>query len=60
MAELVKEAREINADLCIRAVLNAADAQGKDNADAGEALKEVEGIILLPVISAEVPGYNLH
>jgi len=50
MAELVKEAREINPDLRAFAVLNAADAQGKDNTDAGEALQEVEGIILLPVI----------
>src|SRR5919202_896043 len=50
MAELVQEAREINPDLRTLAILNAADAQGKDNADAGEALKEVEGIILLPVI----------
>ena len=31
-------------------VLNAADAQGKDNADAGEAVRESEGITLLPVI----------
>ena len=50
MAELVKEACAINADLRTLAVLNAADAQGKDNADAGEALKDVEGITLLPVI----------
>lgn len=50
MAALVKEAREINPDLRALAVLNAADAQGKDNADAGVALKDVEGITLLPVI----------
>jgi chromosome partitioning protein len=50
MAELVRETREINTDLRALAVLNAADAQGKDNADAGAALKEVEGITLLPVI----------
>jgi chromosome partitioning protein len=50
MAELVREAREINADLRALAVLNAADAQGKANADAGAALKDVEGITLLPVI----------
>jgi chromosome partitioning protein len=35
MAELVKEAHEINSELRAIAVLNAADAQGKDNADAG-------------------------
>ena len=50
MAELVREAREINTDLTALAVLNAADAQGKDNADAGEALKDIEGIALLPLI----------
>jgi chromosome partitioning protein len=50
MADLVKEAREINADLRALAVLNAADAQGKDNAEAGDALQEVDGIILVPVI----------
>src|SRR5215475_2709967 len=50
MAELVKEACEINTDLRALAILNAADAQGRDNADAGEALKEVEGITLLPVV----------
>jgi chromosome partitioning protein len=50
MAELVKEAREINPDLRALAVLNAADAQGRDNADAGTALKGIEGITLLPVI----------
>src|ERR687896_537029 len=50
MAELVKEAREINDDLRALAVLNAADAQGRDNADAAEAIKEVEGITLLPVM----------
>jgi chromosome partitioning protein len=50
MAELVKEAREINADLRALAVLNAADAQGRDNADAAKAIQEVEGITLLPVM----------
>jgi hypothetical protein len=32
----------------ILVVLNAADAQGRDNAGAGEAVKEVEGFNLLP------------
>lgn len=49
MADLVKEAREINADLRALAVLNAA-AQGKDNANAGDALQEVDGITLVLVI----------
>lgn len=47
MAALVQEAREINAALSAVAVLNAADAQGKDNEDAAEALKDIEGIKLL-------------
>jgi chromosome partitioning protein len=50
MAELVQEAREINDDLRALAVLNAADAQGRDNADAAKAIQEVEGITLLPVM----------
>jgi chromosome partitioning protein len=50
MADLVKEAREINTDLRALVVLNAADAQGQDNADAGDALQEVDGITLVSVI----------
>ncbi len=41
---LVKEAREINPDLRAIAFLNAADAQGRDNAEAQEAMAEVDGI----------------
>jgi chromosome partitioning protein len=44
MAELVREAREINDRLRAVAVLNAADPVGKDNDDALVALGEVEGI----------------
>lgn len=47
MAELITEAREINPDLQALVTLNAADAQGKDNIDAGEALQDIEGIVLL-------------
>jgi chromosome partitioning protein len=49
-ADLVKEAREIND--CLRAivVLNEADAQGKDNDAATEALREVEGLELAPMM----------
>jgi chromosome partitioning protein len=47
-AELIKEAREINADLRAISVINAADAQGKDNEAAAEALREIEGIELAP------------
>ena len=49
MSELVKEAREINENLRALVVLNAADAQGRDNEDAAAALKEVQGIELLPL-----------
>jgi chromosome partitioning protein len=44
MAALVKEAREINPGLRAVAFLNAADAQGRDNAEAREAMAEIAGI----------------
>lgn len=50
IAELVKEAREINEGLKALMVLNAADAQGRDNEEAAQALQEAEGLELLPVI----------
>jgi chromosome partitioning protein len=50
MAALVKEAREINPDLRAVSILNAADSQGRDNAEAAEALKDVSGIAGLPVM----------
>ena len=49
VAELVKDAREINPDLRAVAVLNAADPQGRDNDDAVEALQEITGIEILPL-----------
>lgn len=49
MAELVTEAREVNEQLQAFTVLNAADAQGRDNDDAADALREIKGLILLPV-----------
>lgn len=48
-AVLVKEAREVNENLRAITVLNEADAQGKDNQAATEALREVEGLELAPV-----------
>jgi chromosome partitioning protein len=50
MAALVKEAREINPDLRAVSILNAADSQGRDNAEAAEALMDVSGIAGLPVM----------
>ena len=49
-ADLIKEAREVNDQLRAFAVLNEADAQGKDNAAAIEALAEIEGIEIAPVL----------
>ena len=50
VAELVQEAREINDQLRALAVLNAADAQGRDNEEAAQVLREVHGIALLPIM----------
>jgi chromosome partitioning protein len=49
-AVLVKEAREINDGLRAIAVLNEADAQGKDNEAALEALADVEGVETAPLL----------
>jgi chromosome partitioning protein len=49
VAELVKDAREINPDLRAVAVLNAADPQGRDNDDSVEALQEIAGLEILPL-----------
>lgn len=50
MAELVAEAREINPTLRALVVLNAADAQGRDNEEAAAAVKEVKGLELLDMV----------
>lgn len=44
VAVLVAEAREINPELRALAFLNAADAQGRDNLEALEALADIKGI----------------
>ena len=49
-ADLVNEAREINDRLRAVIVLNEADAQGKDNDAAAEALRDVPGLELAPVM----------
>ncbi len=46
---LIKEAREINSELRVFALLNAADAQGSDNMDSAEALGDIDDIELLEV-----------
>lgn len=47
ISALVKEARELNPDLRALAFLNGADPQGRDNAEALEAIGEVEGLEVL-------------
>jgi len=49
-AELIREARTINERLWAVAVLNEADSQGSDNDAAIDALKEIEGIDLAPML----------
>ena len=48
MAELVKEVREIN-PIRVIAILNAADAQGRDNEEAFNAIADISGIEMLPI-----------
>lgn len=50
VAVLVAEAREINPELRAMAFLNAADSQGRDNAEAREALADIAGIETLDVM----------
>jgi chromosome partitioning protein len=50
MAELVAEARALNDHLRALVILNAADAQGRDNEDAAAALKEMEGLTFLTMV----------
>jgi chromosome partitioning protein len=49
-ADLIKEAREINENLRAIVVINEADAQGKDNNATMEALKDVPGVELAPML----------
>jgi chromosome partitioning protein len=49
VGELVKEAREINEHLQALIVINAADAQGRDNEDAAGILRDVDGLEMLPI-----------
>lgn len=49
IADLIKEARELNTSLRALAVLNIADSAGSDNKDAAELLKEIGGLEVLPL-----------
>lgn len=49
-ADLVAEAREINEDLRAIAVLNEADPQGKDNQAAIDALNDIPGLEVAPIM----------
>jgi chromosome partitioning protein len=50
IADLVEEARQVNEKLRAYALLNAADAKGKDNDDALAVLREVSGMETLPCV----------
>jgi chromosome partitioning protein len=50
LTALISEARAINESLRAVAVLNAADAQGKDNQEAADALRSLDGIEVLPSV----------
>ncbi len=49
MEELIAEAKELNDQLRVVGVLNAADAQGQDNEAAIEALQGTEGMEMLTI-----------
>ena len=49
-ADLVREAREVNPDLRAIVVLNEADAQGRDNQEAVDSLREIEGLEIAPLL----------
>jgi chromosome partitioning protein len=49
IAALISEARTVNEPLRAYAVLNVADAQGRDNDDAVTALAAIDGMVMLPV-----------
>ena len=46
--DLIQEAKEINRDLSVLALLNAADAQGRDNAQAAMIIREKTGFEYFP------------
>jgi chromosome partitioning protein len=48
VAELVGEARELNPDLRVFIVINAADPQGSDNQETATALQDAPGMVVLP------------
>src|SRR5262245_27185132 len=49
MMALVTEARAVNPEVRALTVLNAADAQGRDNQDAIAALRDIAGLVILPL-----------
>jgi chromosome partitioning protein len=57
VAALVKEAREINPNLRAIVFLNAADAQGRDNAEAQAAMAEVDGLEAADVVLIRRKAY---
>ena len=57
VAALVREAQEINPALRALAFLNAADAQGRDNQDARDAMADVPGIETLDLVLVRRKAY---
>jgi chromosome partitioning protein len=49
IADLVREAHEINPKMWAVIILNIADTQGRDNQDTAEALQDIEGIEFLEI-----------
>jgi chromosome partitioning protein len=56
IAGLVDEARQVNEKLRAYALLNAADAQGRDNADALGVLGQISGLETLPCVVVRRKG----
>lgn len=48
LEDLIQEARQINSELIVLAVLNAADAQGQDNEEAAAIIREMSGFEYFP------------
>jgi chromosome partitioning protein len=48
LSDLIQEAREINGELTVLAVLNAADAQGRDSEEAAAIIREKPGFEYFP------------
>jgi chromosome partitioning protein len=50
LQDLIIEAREINTELSVVALLNAADAQGRDNEEAAAIIQEQDALNIFPIL----------